>query len=69
MFTSFARNLSSYLFGWDPKTIAIPSVEIHNVETATEKRARRLKHLLKLNHANHAILFHDLRFHNHMPHV
>lgn len=71
MFSSFTAPLSLNLFRWRNKTtfIDIPSVEIHDVETATEKRARRLKHLLKLNHANHAILFHDLHFHNHMPHV
>jgi hypothetical protein len=25
--------------------------------------------LLKLNHANHAILWNDRKFHNHVPHV
>jgi hypothetical protein len=28
-----------------------------------------LKHLLKLNHANHAILYNERKFHNHAPHV
>ncbi|OTA97321.1 hypothetical protein M434DRAFT_392040 [Hypoxylon sp. CO27-5] len=50
-------------------TIDIPSVEVHNVETAAEKRPRTLKHLLKANHVNHAILYHNLEFHNHMPHI
>ncbi|KAF2869389.1 hypothetical protein BDV95DRAFT_577221 [Massariosphaeria phaeospora] len=50
-------------------TIVLPSVEIHNVETAAEKRPRTLKHLLKANHANYSIIYHDLRFHNHTPHI
>jgi hypothetical protein len=51
------------------QTIDIPSVEIHNVETAAEKRPRTLKHLLKANHINFSIFYSELRFHNHMPHV
>ena len=50
-------------------SIDIPPVEVHNVETAPEKRSRTLKHLLKANHINHSILFHDRRFHNHLPHI
>lgn len=49
--------------------IQIPSVEIHDVETSTDKRDRRLKHLLKLNHANFSILWNQNRFHNHTPHI
>ncbi|KAF2238089.1 hypothetical protein EV356DRAFT_508717 [Viridothelium virens] len=49
--------------------INIPSVEIHSVETAADKRARSLKHLLKANHTNHSIIYHNLRFHNHAPHI
>lgn len=51
------------------RTIDIPPVEVHNVETAPEKRPRTLKHLLRANHVNHAILYHDLEFHNHLPHI
>ena len=51
------------------RTIDIPRVEIHNVETAPEKRPRTLKHLLKANHVNYSILYHDLEFHNHLPHI
>ncbi|KAI1379388.1 hypothetical protein F4677DRAFT_408833 [Hypoxylon crocopeplum] len=51
------------------RTIDIPSVEIHNVETAPEKRPRTLKHLLRANHVNHSIVYHNLEFHNHMPHI
>ncbi|KAF2705105.1 hypothetical protein K504DRAFT_460878 [Pleomassaria siparia CBS 279.74] len=49
--------------------IDLPPVEIHDVETAAEKRPRTLKHLLKANHANYSIIYHDLRFHNHTPHI
>ncbi|KAF2636734.1 hypothetical protein P280DRAFT_493000 [Massarina eburnea CBS 473.64] len=53
----------------DYPSIDIPSVEIHDVETAADKRPRTLKHLIKANHANHSIIYHDLRFHNHAPHI
>jgi hypothetical protein len=49
--------------------VELPSVEIHDIETAAEKRPRTLKHLLKANHANHSIIYHDLHYHNHIPHV
>ncbi|KAL5121213.1 hypothetical protein ACEQ8H_000681 [Pleosporales sp. CAS-2024a] len=49
--------------------VDLPSVEVHDIETAAEKRARTLKHLLKANHANYSIIYHDLRFHNHAPHI
>ncbi|KAI1496568.1 cell cycle checkpoint protein RAD17 [Biscogniauxia marginata] len=51
------------------RSIDIPPVEVHNVETAPEKRPRTLKHLLRANHVNHSIIYHDLEFHNHMPHA
>jgi hypothetical protein len=51
------------------QSIDLPSVEIHDVETAAEKRPRTLKHLLRANHVNHSIIYHDLTFHNHMPHL
>ncbi|KAI1456002.1 hypothetical protein F4805DRAFT_434286 [Annulohypoxylon moriforme] len=51
------------------QTIDIPPVEVHNVETAPEKRPRTLKHLLRANHVNYSILYHNLEFHNHMPHI
>lgn len=51
------------------QAIQLPSVEIHDVETAPEKRPRTLKHLLKANHINFSILFHNLQFHNHMAHA
>ena len=70
-FTSFSNPFSvpRFLQAKPSSAIDITSVEIHDVETKPEKRARTLKHLLKLNHANHAVIYHDLHFHNHMPHV
>ncbi|KAB8303989.1 hypothetical protein EYC80_005340 [Monilinia laxa] len=50
------------------QSINLPSVEIHDIETAPEKRPRTLKHLLKSNHINHSILYNHNRFHNHLPH-
>lgn len=51
------------------QSIDLPSVEIHDVETAPEKRPRTLKHLLRANHVNHSIIYHNLQYHNHMPHL
>lgn len=51
------------------QTIDIEPVEVHNIETAAEKRPRTLKHLLKANHVNHSVIYHNLEFNNHMPHV
>jgi hypothetical protein len=62
---------ASFVLGNRSKTGAIdlPSVEIHQIETNTDKRARCLKHLLKANHVNYAILWNDLQFDNHNPHL
>lgn len=51
------------------QAIKLDPVEVHNVETAPEKRPRTLKHLIRANHVNHSIIYHDLRFDNHMPHI
>jgi Questin oxidase-like len=73
MFSSFTP-LSTAKFGFGrsstsgPK-IDLPPVRIHDTETSHDKPSRRLKHLLKLNHVNHAILFNHRRFHNHCPHI
>ena len=53
----------------EPKAIEIPPVEVHSVETNPDKRPRTLKHLLKANHVNHSIIYHNLQFDNHMPHA
>lgn len=57
------------LFSREKQAVDIPAVKVHEIESAQEKSARSLKHLLKLNHANYAILYNDRRFHNHAPHV
>ena len=49
--------------------IALPKVAIHDIEENPDKRARTLKHLVKANHINHAIIYHNLQFHNHAPHI
>ncbi|KXT06419.1 hypothetical protein AC578_6063 [Pseudocercospora eumusae] len=49
--------------------ITLPKPNIHDVEERPEKRARTLKHLLKANHINHSIIYNNLRFHNHTPHI
>ncbi|EHK99287.1 hypothetical protein GLAREA_08752 [Glarea lozoyensis ATCC 20868] len=54
---------------WSAQSIDLESVPIHDVETAPEKRPRTLKHLLKANHINHSVLYHNLEYHNHLPHI
>ncbi|KIW62931.1 hypothetical protein PV04_09819 [Phialophora macrospora] len=75
MFSSFTSfSLPRFGFGRGSSSgastaIDIPCVEVHDIETSTDKRDRTLKHLLKLNHANFSILYNRLRFHNHTPHL
>lgn len=74
MFSAFSNlslpfSVPRFLGGDAGTAIDIKSVQIHDVETQQEKRARTLKHLIKLNHASHSIVYHNLHFHNHMPHV
>lgn len=52
-----------------PTAIILPSVEIHHVETNPDRRARCLKHLLKANHVNHAVVYNHLQWDNHCPHL
>lgn len=64
----------SYIFGrlaGSPVYQAIPlePVPVHNIASRPDKRSRTLKHLLRANHVNHAILYHSLRYHNHLPHI
>jgi hypothetical protein len=51
------------------QAVDISSVEIHNIEANADRRARCLKHLLKANHVNYSIVYHNLEFDNHNPHV
>ncbi len=49
--------------------IKLPKATVHDIEERPEKRARTLKHLLKANHINFSVIYNDLRFHNHTPHI
>lgn len=49
--------------------IKISKAEVHEIEERPEKRARTVKHLIKANHINHSIIYNELRFHNHTPHI
>lgn len=51
------------------QAILLPPVETHDIETAPEKRPRTLKHLIKANHVNHSIVYHNLQYSNHLPHI
>ncbi|KAL1839017.1 hypothetical protein VTJ49DRAFT_1992 [Mycothermus thermophilus] len=55
--------------GDEARTIDVPPVEVHNIEANPEKRPRTLKHLIRANHVNHSIIYHNLQFDNHMPHI
>ncbi|KAL4897617.1 hypothetical protein BDV59DRAFT_168100 [Aspergillus ambiguus] len=66
---SFLRSFKNLIPWSDRKLLDLPSVKIYEIDTAHEKPARALKHLLKLNHANHAILWNERKFHNHVPHI
>ncbi|KAL3482521.1 hypothetical protein BJX99DRAFT_4364 [Aspergillus californicus] len=66
----FALNfLRKNLLPWTERPFNIPPCETIEIDTAHGKRARALKHLLKLNHANYAILWNERKFHNHAPHA
>ena len=47
----------------------LPHVRVSQHETSPEKRDRTLKHLLRANHHNYAVMCNQRRFHNHLPHV
>ncbi|AEO54420.1 hypothetical protein MYCTH_2296978 [Thermothelomyces thermophilus ATCC 42464] len=53
----------------EPTTISLPPVEVHALEGNKDRRPRTLRHLLRANHINHSILYHDLQFDNHLPHI
>ncbi|KAI4178890.1 MAG: hypothetical protein LQ348_005508 [Seirophora lacunosa] len=74
MFSSFSAHsnpfrLPRFFATRSTSAVNVDPVEVHDVELLHEKRARTLKHLLKLNHVNHAVLYHDLQRHNHTPHL
>ena len=55
--------------GLRPSGINLKSVEIQNIESNPDRRARCLKHLLKANHINYSIIYHNLQFDNHNAHI
>ncbi|RDA95973.1 hypothetical protein CP533_5851 [Ophiocordyceps camponoti-saundersi (nom. inval.)] len=57
------------LVGLQPSAQNLPPVEIHQVETNPDRRARCLKHLLKANHVNYSVVSDDTLFVNHNPHL
>ncbi|KAL8712449.1 MAG: hypothetical protein Q9220_003297 [cf. Caloplaca sp. 1 TL-2023] len=74
MFSSFSSfsnpfRLPRFLAGTSNSAIDVKPVEVHDVETLQDKRARTLKHLLKLNHVNFSVIYHELEFHNHTAHI
>ncbi|PWY86831.1 hypothetical protein BO70DRAFT_360541 [Aspergillus heteromorphus CBS 117.55] len=67
---SFAPPKLSKLLPWgDRMVFNLPPIKVHEIDVAQEKPARALKHLLKLNHINYAILHNERKFHNHAPHI
>ena len=62
-------SLPSLFRSKEPHGIDIHPVKIRQVELEKDRQSRSLKQLLKLNHASHSILYHNLQFHNHMPHI
>lgn len=69
MFQISFPSLKSFRIFGEKQAIKIPPVKAHDIENTQDKSGRALKHLLKLNHANHAILYNERMFHNHAPHV
>ncbi|KAM5436921.1 putative HECT-type E3 ubiquitin transferase [Microsporum canis] len=50
-------------------SIDIEPIQTHDIEAAEEKPGRRLRQLLKLNHVTNSILYNNLSFYNHIPHL
>lgn len=71
MFSSFSLPFSSWLKSnsHGKGVIDLAPVPIHDVQVSHDRRTRRLRALLKANHANHSVIYHNLTFHNHTPHV
>ncbi|PLN82257.1 hypothetical protein BDW42DRAFT_166928 [Aspergillus taichungensis] len=60
----------SNLIPWRDRTpFSIPPVQTHEIDTAQERPARAVKHMLKLNHTNYSLLRSDGAHRNQMPHV
>ncbi|KAF3481955.1 uncharacterized protein GIQ15_04714 [Arthroderma uncinatum] len=50
-------------------SVDVKPIQTHDIEAAEEKPGRRLRQLLKLNHATHSIIYNNLTFYNHIPHL
>ncbi|KAK2824775.1 hypothetical protein FQN49_007488 [Arthroderma sp. PD_2] len=50
-------------------SVDIKPIQTHDIEATEEKPGRRLRQLLKLNHATHSILYNNLSFYNHIPYL
>jgi hypothetical protein len=53
----------------DDRFTGLPRVIAVDYETSHDRRARTLKHLLRANHHQYAVLYNRLHFHNHLPHI
>lgn len=80
MFSQLTNLIPSFKLPFSDRATAsittLPAAETHNLESASDRPARALKHLLKLNHANHAVLYSGEGTgvdvdgsYNHVPHV
>ena len=52
----------------DTEGVHMKPIPVRDIETLSNNSARRVKHLLRLNHTNYSILYNSGRFHNHSPH-
>ncbi|SPN96777.1 uncharacterized protein DNG_00297 [Cephalotrichum gorgonifer] len=70
-FLSYVPVLNRFIAGsGSPEQVFdIPPPDVHDTETSPDRRARCLKHLLKANHATFAVIYHNLEFDNHNPHI
>ena len=73
MFSSLTSSaVAKFGFGRTSKAgtvVDIPKIEVHDVETFVDERYLCLNQLLTLNHTNYSVLYNELRFHNHTPHI
>ncbi|KAK0640409.1 Questin oxidase [Lasiodiplodia hormozganensis] len=49
--------------------VRVEQEPVYTVEEIPEKRARTVKHLLQANHSIFSVIYHNLEFHNHLPHI
>ncbi|EGZ76523.1 hypothetical protein NEUTE2DRAFT_77046 [Neurospora tetrasperma FGSC 2509] len=68
-FLSYVPLVNRLVGGEAPRAIDVAPIKVQNIETDADKRPRTLKHLLRANHVNHSILYHDLQYDNHMAHI